>query len=182
MLAVNDVPEGYDYPPEVRFKIQEQRLRDYREAADFLRFNGFDVLCLQHEFGIYGGRAGSHILALLDEVRLPVVTTLHTVLTEPSADQRRVMDELVRHSQRLVVMTERGRSILRGDLPRPAGEDRPDRPRDPGHAVRRSEPAQGAVRGRGKAGAADLRAAVPEQGHRICDPGVAGDHPSSIRS
>ena len=63
VLAVNDVPEGYDYPPEVRFEIQEQRLRDYREAADFLHFNGFDVVCLQHEFGIYGGRAGSHILA-----------------------------------------------------------------------------------------------------------------------
>ena len=112
VLAVNDVPEGYDYAPEVRFKVQEQRLRDYREAADFLRFNGFDVLCLQHEFGIYGGRAGSHILALLEEVRLPVVTTLHTVLMEPSPDQRRVMDELVRQSERLVVMTERGRSIL----------------------------------------------------------------------
>lgn len=112
VLAVTDVPEGYDYPREVRFKIQEQRLRDYREAADFLRFNGFDVLCLQHEFGIYGGRAGSHILALLEEVRLPIVTTFHTVLTEPSPDQRRVMDQLVRHSERLVVMTERGRSIL----------------------------------------------------------------------
>lgn len=112
VLAVNDLAEGYHYPPEVRFEIQEQRLRDYRDAADFLRFNGFDVLCLQHEFGIYGGSAGSHILALLDEVRLPVVTTLHTVLTKPSPDQRLVMNELVRQSERLVVMTERGRSIL----------------------------------------------------------------------
>ena len=112
VLAVNDVPEGYDYPPEVRFEIEEQDLRDYRRAADFLRFNGIDVVCLQHEFGIYGGRAGSHILALLEELRMPVVTTLHTVLTEPSPDQRRVMDELVRQSDRLVVMTGRGRSIL----------------------------------------------------------------------
>jgi glycosyltransferase involved in cell wall biosynthesis len=112
VLAINDRPEGYDYPPEVRLEIQEQHLRDYREASDFLRFNGFDVLCLQHEFGLYGGRAGDHILALLREVKLPVVTTLHTILEEPTPDQRRVMDEIIRQSERLVVMTERGRRIL----------------------------------------------------------------------
>ena len=71
VLAINDVPEGYDYTADVHFTIQEQSLRDYQEAADFLRFNGYDVLCLQHEFGIYGGRAGSHILALLRQVNLP---------------------------------------------------------------------------------------------------------------
>ena len=99
--------------PDVQFEIQEQRLRDYQEAVNFLRFNGFDAICLQHEFGIYGGRAGSHILAILREVDLPVVTTLHTILEEPAPDQRRVMDEIVRQSERLVVMTERGRRILR---------------------------------------------------------------------
>jgi glycosyltransferase involved in cell wall biosynthesis len=113
VLAVNDVPEGYDYGPEVQFELQEQRLRDYQEAVNFLRFNGFDAICLQHEFGIYGGRSGSHVLAILREVDLPVVTTLHTILREPSPDQRRVMDEIVRQSERLVVMTERGRTILR---------------------------------------------------------------------
>ena len=112
VLAVNDVPEGYDFGPEVRFTIQEQSLRDYQEAADFLRFNGYDVLCLQHEFGIYGGRSGSHILALLRQVNLPVVTTLHTVLHAPNPDQRRVMDIIVSQSERLVVMTERACSIL----------------------------------------------------------------------
>ena len=113
VLAVNDITEGYDYAPEVRFEIQEQRLRDYQEAVNFLRFNGYEVICLQHEFGIYGGRSGSHILAILREVDLPVVTTLHTILQEPAPDQRRVMDEIVRQSERLVVMTERGRTILR---------------------------------------------------------------------
>ena len=113
VLAINDVPEGYDYALEVGFEIQEQRLRDYQEAANFLRLNGFDVLCLQHEFGIYGGKSGGHILALLRQVDLPVVTTLHTILEEPSPDQRRVMDEIVKLSERLVVMTERGRDILR---------------------------------------------------------------------
>jgi glycosyltransferase involved in cell wall biosynthesis len=113
VLAVNDLPEGYDYAPEVRFEVQEQRLRDYQEAANFLRFNSFDVLSLQHEFGIYGGRSGGHILALLRQADLPVVTTLHTILEEPRSDQRQVMQEIVRRSDRLVVMTERGRTILR---------------------------------------------------------------------
>ena len=113
VLAINDLPEGYDYGPEVQFELQEQRLRDYQEAVNFLRFNGFDAICLQHEFGIYGGRSGSHVLAILRAVDLPVVTTLHTILEEPAPDQRRVMDEIVRQSERLVVMTERGRTILR---------------------------------------------------------------------
>ena len=83
VLTVNDVPEGYDYGPEVQFEIQEQRLRDYQEALNFLRFNGFDAICLQHEFGIYGGRSGSHILAILREVDLPVVTTLRRFWRSP---------------------------------------------------------------------------------------------------
>ena len=122
VLAINDLPEGYDYREEVRFEIQEQRLRDYQEAVNFLRFNGFDVLCLQHEFGIYGGRSGSHILTILRQVDLPVVTTLHTILQEPAPDQRRVMDEIVRQSERLVVMTERGRTILREIYRAPAAK------------------------------------------------------------
>ena len=89
---------------------------------NFLRFNGFDAICLQHEFGIYGGRSGSHILAILREVDLPVVTTLHTILEEPAPDQRRVMDEIVRQSERLVVMTERGRTILREIYGAPAAK------------------------------------------------------------
>lgn len=111
--AVNDRPEGYDYPPRVRFELQEKELDSYRRAADFLNFNNTDVLCVQHEFGIYGGRAGSHLLALLKEVRMPVVTTLHTILQHPDPDQRRVMDELVRLSDRLVVMAQKGIDILR---------------------------------------------------------------------
>jgi glycosyltransferase involved in cell wall biosynthesis len=122
VLAINDLPEGYDYGPEVQFELQEQRLRDYQEAVNFLRFNGFDAICLQHEFGIYGGRAGGHVLAILREVDLPVVTTLHTILEEPTADQRRVMDEIVRQSERLVVMTERGRTILREVYGAPAAK------------------------------------------------------------
>jgi glycosyltransferase involved in cell wall biosynthesis len=111
--AVNDRLDAYDYPPRVRFELDEKDLDSYRRAADFLNFDNADVLCVQHEFGIFGGPAGSHLLALLKEVRMPVVTTLHTVLREPNAAQRKVMEELVRRSDRLVVMARKGAEILR---------------------------------------------------------------------
>ena len=110
--AVNDRVDAYEYPPRVRFEIDEKDLDSYRRGADFLNFNNADVLCVQHEFGIYGGPAGGHLLALLKEVRMPVVTTLHTVLREPNTAQRTVMDELVRRSDRLVVMAHKGAEIL----------------------------------------------------------------------
>jgi len=110
--SVNDRPEGYDYPSRVRFEIEEQELASYRRAAEFLNINNVEVLSVQHEFGIYGGPAGSHLLALLREVRMPVVTTLHTVLQKPDAAQRAVMEGLDELSSRFVVMAERGRRLL----------------------------------------------------------------------
>ncbi len=111
--AVNDKVEGYKYPSRVRFEMLEKDLDSYRRAADFLNFNKTEVLCVQHEFGIYGGPAGSHLLALLKEVRMPVVTTLHTILQEPNPAQRKVMEELIFRSDRLVVMARKGADILR---------------------------------------------------------------------
>jgi len=111
-VSVNDIPGGYEYPEVVRFEIEEQDLSSYLRAADFLNIGNVDMVCLQHEFGIFGGPAGGHILAFLRELRMPVVTTLHTVLREPRADQRRVMQELISLSTRVVVMTERGRQML----------------------------------------------------------------------
>src|SRR5437667_11497859 len=90
VAAANGRPEGYDYPPEVRFEIEEQDLESYRRAADFLNFANTDVVCLQHEYGIYGGAAGSHVLGLLRDLRMPVVTTCHTPLRDPDADHRRL--------------------------------------------------------------------------------------------
>lgn len=112
-VSVNDLKTGYEYPEEVRFEIEEQDLSSYLRAADFLNISDVDIVCLQHEFGIFGGVAGGHILAFLRELRMPVVTTLHTLLKEPRADQRRVMQELISLSTRLVVMTERGRQMVR---------------------------------------------------------------------
>ena len=111
--AVNDIQGCYRYPDAVRFEIEEQDLDSYRRAAGFLNFNDVDVVSVQHEFGIFGGPAGSHLLTLLGELKAPVVTTLHTVLPKPNADQHRVMQGLLARSTRLVVMTERGQSILR---------------------------------------------------------------------
>jgi glycosyltransferase involved in cell wall biosynthesis len=111
-LPVNDVEEGYAYPPRVRFELTEKDLDSYRRAADFLNINSVDMVSLQHEYGIYGGRAGSHILTLLAELRMPVVTTFHTVLQEPDPDQRRVLQEVARLSERVVVMSERGAGFL----------------------------------------------------------------------
>jgi glycosyltransferase involved in cell wall biosynthesis len=111
-VPVNDVEGGYAYPDVVRFEIEEQDLTSYQRAADFLNIGDVDIVCVQHEFGIFGDPAGRHLLALLRELRMPVVTTLHTILGEPNADQRRVMQELIARSTRLVVMTERGRLML----------------------------------------------------------------------
>lgn len=111
-VAVNDLKTRYEYPEVVRFEIEEQDLSSYLRAADFLNISNVDIVCLQHEFGIFGGSVGGHVLALLRELRMPVVTTLHTILREPRADQRRVMQEIASLSTRLVVMAERGRQML----------------------------------------------------------------------
>jgi glycosyltransferase involved in cell wall biosynthesis len=112
VVPVDDLGEGYDYSNEVRFQLAEQDLDSYRRAADFLNFSNVDVVSLQHEFGIFGGPAGAHILTFLRDLRRPVVTTLHTVLPEPGPSQRFVMEQLVELSTRLVVMTERSRATL----------------------------------------------------------------------
>jgi glycosyltransferase involved in cell wall biosynthesis len=113
VVPVNDLDDGYDYPGEVRFEIEEQELESYLRAADFLNFANADIVCLQHEYGIFGGPAGSHIVRLLRNLRMPIVTTLHTVLKEPNPDQRRVLEQIIDLSARVIVMTERPRVFLR---------------------------------------------------------------------
>jgi glycosyltransferase involved in cell wall biosynthesis len=110
--VINDIAEGYAYPAKVRFEINQQQLSEYRLAAEFLNINKADVVCVQHEYGIFGGQAGSYILNLLAELRLPVVTTLHTVLAEPNDQYRSVMLRLAELSDRLVVMSQKASDIL----------------------------------------------------------------------
>ncbi|HEX2228478.1 MAG TPA: glycosyltransferase family 4 protein, partial [Candidatus Binatia bacterium] len=111
-VPVNDIEDGYPYPARVRFELTEKDLHSYRRAADFLNINGVDLVSLQFEYGIFGGRAGSHILALLRDLRMPIVTTLHTILREPDLYQRRVLEEVAALSDRLVVMSKRGAEFL----------------------------------------------------------------------
>src|SRR6266478_4403770 len=108
----NDAEEGYEYPPEVRFEIQEQDLASYERAADFLNISNTGVVSLQHEFGIFGGPAGSHVVPLLRALKMPVVTTLHTIMRQPTPDQRRVMQEILALSTRVIVMSQTAREFL----------------------------------------------------------------------
>lgn len=112
VVSVDDRAGGYDYPGEVRFEIDQHDPGSYRRAADLLNRAGTDVVCIQHEYGIYGGPAGRYILGLLRHLRMPVVATLHTVLRDPDAGQRLALMALAKRSARLVVMTERARTVL----------------------------------------------------------------------
>jgi glycosyltransferase involved in cell wall biosynthesis len=111
-LPVNDTEQGYDYPARVRWSLAQDDVRTYQEAAEFLNFNNIDMVCLQHEYGIFGGPAGGHILHLLRGLKMPVVTTLHTVLREPNPNQLMVMEEVAELSDRLIVMSQLSSQFL----------------------------------------------------------------------
>ncbi len=113
VIAMDDALESYPYPGEVRFQIPAYQQRQYVTAAELLNINQIDVAIVQHEYGIYGGEDGSYVLNLLRRLRMPVITTLHTVLTEPTRGQRAVMRDLSRLSDRLVVMTHLAARLLR---------------------------------------------------------------------
>ena len=121
-LPVNDTEPGYDYPARVRWSLAQDHLRSYQEAAEFLNFNNIDMVCLQHEYGIFGGPAGSHILQLLRGLKMPVVTTLHTVLREPNPDQLMVMEEIAELSDRLIVMSQLSSQFLQEIFKVPGGK------------------------------------------------------------
>jgi glycosyltransferase involved in cell wall biosynthesis len=112
-LAMNDTDEGYAYPAQVRYEIAQDDRLEYERAASFLNQQTVDMISLQHEYGIYGGPAGSHILTFLRKVSAPVVTTLHTILENPLPDQHRVLKEIIGLSNRVVVMSQRSIRLLR---------------------------------------------------------------------
>ena len=119
VVAMTDPGRTYDYPPAVRFQIRDEVIGDYVEAAEFLNNAGFDVVSLQHEYGIFGGEAGGNIVELLSRLEMPIVTTLHTVLPQPTPVQRDVMRRIIDASTKIVVMSEKGRELLRSvhDVP-----------------------------------------------------------------
>jgi glycosyltransferase involved in cell wall biosynthesis len=120
-IPVNDPDSKYEYPEQVRLELEQEDLASYERAAEFLNFNGNDLVCVQHEYGIYGGTAGRYILTFLRKLKMPVVTTLHTVLRDPNPDQRIVLEEIARLSDRLIVMSEQAAEFLR-DVYRVPGE------------------------------------------------------------
>ena len=113
VVAMNDPGATYDYPAAVRFQIPEETIDGYADAADFLNTERFDVVSLQHEYGIFGDEAGGHIVELLNRLSMPIVTTLHTVLPAPTPVQHKVMGKIIARSTKLVVMAEKGRELLR---------------------------------------------------------------------
>jgi hypothetical protein len=112
VAAVNDLQAGYAYPARVRFQITQDELLSYQAAAGFLNSGNVDLVCLQHGYGIYGGKAGSYVLKLLRHLAMPVVTTLHTVLREPDLNQRIVMQQIAALPDRLIVMSEYSSRVL----------------------------------------------------------------------
>jgi glycosyltransferase involved in cell wall biosynthesis len=109
---MTDHGQAYAYPASVAFQVRADTVEDYIRAADFLNAGRFDVVCLQHEFGIFGGEAGAHILELLSRLTMPIVTTLHTVLGKPTEVQRAVMERIVEGSSKIIVMANKGRELL----------------------------------------------------------------------
>lgn len=111
-FAMTEPGQEYGYPAEVNYEIAQDDPENYRAAAEHINAMNPDAVLIQHEFGIFGGPSGEYLLNLTERLRSPIVTTLHTVLTEPQPDQRRVMERLAAQSDRLVVMAEKGRAIL----------------------------------------------------------------------
>lgn len=113
VYAMDDHPGRYNYPPAVVCALPQQERAAYIEAARQIEASGAEAIWLQHEYGIFGGPAGEHILALLDRTSLPLIVTLHTILENPSAEERAVMEGLLRRAARVIVMADRGGEILR---------------------------------------------------------------------
>lgn len=112
VVALTNPPHRYAYGPEVAFEIRDEVPQDYRAAADYLNHAPIDVVCLQHEYGIFGGADGIYVLDLVEDLRKPLVVTLHTVLAEPTEYQRRILIALARRADRVVVMSDRAREFL----------------------------------------------------------------------
>ncbi|TFG22601.1 MAG: glycosyltransferase [Promethearchaeota archaeon] len=112
-IAMNDIPEGYAYPKQVRFELNVNSIADYQLAAEFLNVNKVDVVSLQHEYGIYGGDYGNLILSLIRNLRMPVITTLHSILPNPNTTQEKIIKSIAEISNKIVVMSQKAVSFLK---------------------------------------------------------------------
>jgi glycosyltransferase involved in cell wall biosynthesis len=119
VVAMTNPGCTYDYPPPVCFQVREEMIDDYAQGAELLNKASFDVVCLQHEYGIFGGESGGNIIDLLSHLEMPIVTTLHTVLADATPSQRDVMRRIIDISAKIVIMSETARELLRSghDVP-----------------------------------------------------------------
>lgn len=113
IVAMNDRPGGYEYPPAVRFAIEQCDRRSYARVADELNRSHVDLVLVQHEYGIFGGSAGDYLLPFLRQLRMPVIATLHTILGAPDDEQRQVLVEIARRAERVITMSHLGAARLR---------------------------------------------------------------------
>ena len=120
IVAMTDHEHAYSYPASVKAEVHAARIGDYERAAAIINDGHFGAVSLQHEFGIFGGDAGGHVMTLLSRLHMPIVTTLHTVLANPTAVQREVMGRILAVSSRVIVMAAKGRELLRDVYQQPA--------------------------------------------------------------
>ena len=170
----SDPSERYHRP--VQFEIRQQIRSDYASAADFLNFSHVDLVSVQHEFGLFGGEAGSYLTGLLKRLKAPIVTTLHTVLEDPDESYRRSMQELCDCSTHLITMNERGIDMLRDIYDISGDHVCLIPPRHPGSALCRQQLLQTQIRAGRTTHHLDLWVARQKQGHRKHDPGPARNH------
>lgn len=122
VIALNDPSETYDYPEEVVFQIQRDRIEDYYRAADFINQSDIDIVCLQHEFGLFWGNAGDYIFALLSGINKPIISTMHTIIQKPEPEYRVSTEKLIRYSEKLIVMSQTAVDMLKDIYKAPEGK------------------------------------------------------------
>ncbi|MCC6907119.1 MAG: glycosyltransferase [Phycisphaerales bacterium] len=136
ILAMTDPAAPQTYPECVRCEIRRGVKGDYASAAAFVNYSNIQLVSIQHEYGIFGGDDGVHILDFLSRIRVPAIATLHTVLKSPSNMQRGIVEEIARRCGRLVVMSQLGARLLTQSYDVPADKVAviphgiPDLPRD----------------------------------------------------
>jgi len=112
VLAVTEPAGRYQYPAEVKFEIRQEVKGDYARAAEFVNFNRVRLVCIQHEYGIFGGDDGGYILDFVQALRVPVIVTLHTVLKHPSENQAAIVRKLAAACPLIIVMSQVAKGLL----------------------------------------------------------------------
>lgn len=115
IVALNESQGTYRYGPEVKFAVTVDDLESYQEAANYLNRSKVDLVCIQHEYGLFGGRHGENLFTFLDELKKPLVLTLHTVLPGPDDHLRQATRDLITRADATVVLAKRALDILAED-------------------------------------------------------------------